>query len=102
MNSKLNPLDASQSLYAPFDVINPATEDIICTLASTTPAEVDEKIAKAKVAFKTWKNTDDAVISNYFTAIAADIRAQKAEIAELIKREQGKRLFLAEVDLYYL
>lgn len=99
MNSKLNPLDASQSLYAPFDVINPATEDIICTLASSTPAEIDEKIAKAKVAFKTWKNTDDAVISNYFTAIAADIRAQKAEIAELITREQGKPLFLAEVEV---
>lgn len=75
------------------DVINPATLDVIATVSSTTPEQLDDCIAKAKQAFATWKNVDDQKIVQAFHAIAEDILSQKNELAILITQEQGKPVF---------
>ncbi len=48
------------------DVINPATLDVIATVSSTTPEQLDDCIAKAKQAFATWKNVDDQKSYRHF------------------------------------
>lgn len=81
------------------DVINPATLDVIATVSSTTPEQLDDCIAKAKQAFATWKNVDDQKIVQAFHAIAEDILSQKNELAILITQEQGKPVFLAQLEV---
>lgn len=81
------------------DVINPATLDVIAHVPSTTSEQLDECVGKAKEAFATWKNVDDQKIIQAFNAIAENILSQKNELATLITQEQGKPLFLAEVEV---
>lgn len=81
------------------DVINPATEEVIAQVASASAEQVDDAIQAAKTAFKTWKNISDADLAQAFSNIAADIRAESAELAELITLEQGKPLGLAQFEV---
>ncbi|MFW1754883.1 aldehyde dehydrogenase family protein [Acinetobacter wanghuae] len=81
------------------DVINPATEEVIAQVASASAEQVDDAIQAAKTAFKTWKNISDADLAQAFSNIAADIRAENAELAELITLEQGKPLGLAQFEV---
>lgn len=81
------------------DVINPASLDVIASVPSTTPEQLDECVAQAKHAFTSWKNVDDQEIVQAFYAIAEDVLSYKYELAQLITLEQGKPLFLAEVEV---
>lgn len=81
------------------DVINPATLDVIAHVSSTTSEQLDECVGKAKEVFATWKNVDDQKIIQAFNAIAENILSKKNELATLITQEQGKPLFLAEVEV---
>ena len=100
MNSKLITDDISQNFTGTnFEVINPATALPFTHLNSSTPEEIDAVIQQAKVAFTIWKDIDDTTIKTIFTNIAADIRANKDEIAKLITREQGKPLILAGIEV---
>lgn len=88
-----------QGRAALMDVINPATEEVIARVASASAEQVDDAIQAAKTAFKTWKNISDADLAQAFSNIAADIRAESAELAELITLEQGKPLGLAQFEV---
>ena len=81
------------------NVLNPATEEIIAQVPSASIEQVNETIHAAQTAFKTWKNVSDAVLSDAFKNIAADIRAESAELAKLITLEQGKPLGLAAFEV---
>ncbi|SPL72272.1 aldehyde dehydrogenase family protein [Acinetobacter stercoris] len=82
-----------------FSVLNPANEQIIAEIPSTTVEQVNQTIAAAEEAFKTWKNVDDDTINSAFSKIANDIRLAKDEIAQLITLEQGKPLGLAQFEV---
>lgn len=82
-----------------FNVINPATEAVLTVCKSASIDQVNDAVASAKQAFQTWKNTSDADVTEMINRIAQDIQAERAEIAELITLEQGKPLFLAEVEI---
>lgn len=100
MNSKLITEGISKVFTdTSFDVINPATGQPIISLNSSAPDEVDAVIQQAKIAFTIWKHTDDEIIKPIFTKIANDIRIHKDEIAQLITLEQGKPLFLADIEV---
>ena len=81
------------------DVINPATEEVIAQVASASVEQVNEAVQTALTAFKTWKNVSDADQAEAFKKIAADIRTESAELAELITLEQGKPLGLAQFEV---
>ncbi|WP_111892389.1 aldehyde dehydrogenase family protein [Acinetobacter sp. MB5] len=85
-------------------VLNPANEQVLAEVASATVEQVNLAIAAARQAFKSWKKTDDQHIQQLLLQIADKIQAEKASLAELITQEQGKPLFLAqlEVDLSVL
>lgn len=80
-------------------VINPATEEVIAQVASASVEQVNEAIQAAVEAFKTWKNVSDADLAEVFKNIATDIRADSAELAELITLEQGKPFGLAQFEV---
>ena len=81
------------------DVINPATEEVIAQVASASVEQVNEAVQAAVAAFKIWKNVSDVDQAEAFKKIAADIRAESAELAELITLEQGKPLGLAQFEV---
>ncbi|ANF83446.1 aldehyde dehydrogenase (plasmid) [Acinetobacter sp. NCu2D-2] len=88
-----------QGVAATFAVINPADESVLVEVPSASVEQVNQAIETATVAFKTWKNTEDSEINSTFLKIAADIRAAKDEIAELITLEQGKTLAMAQFEV---
>ena len=73
-----------------FDIIEPATEDVIGQVADATDAEVDEAIGIAGRARKTWNAIDARSRAVTLHDIAAVIRRDKALYAEYLTREEGK------------
>ena len=75
-----------------FDVINPATEEIIHKVASGTAADVDAAVKAARRAFDNdgWPKLKGAQRAWYLRAIANGIRASQTEIARLEVIDNGK------------
>lgn len=100
MNSNLILNGASvQGLGASVAVLNPANETVLAEVASATVTQVNEAVQAAKAAFSSWQHTPDAEINTVFAKIAADLRAEQAQIARLISLEQGKTLALAQFEV---
>ena len=59
------------------DVVNPATEQVIGTVASTTAAETDAAIARARVAFASWRQVSPGdrgrLLRRFADAVDGDI-----------------------------
>jgi acyl-CoA reductase-like NAD-dependent aldehyde dehydrogenase len=91
--------ESVQGLGEAFSVLNPATEQSLVEIKSSSVEQVNQAIEAAKTAFKTWQHTSDENINASFAKIAQDIRAEAAEIAELITLEQGKPLGLAQFEV---
>ncbi|MFT3987873.1 aldehyde dehydrogenase family protein [Aestuariivirga sp.] len=72
------------------DVIEPATEDRLGSIADATDAEVDQAIDLANAARKVWNAIDTRSRAVTLHDIAALIRRDKAKYAELLTREEGK------------
>ena len=81
------------------NVLNPANEQIIAAVPSASIEQLEQAVVAAKQAFSAWQYTDDQVISQSFNRIADAVAQHKDEIAELITLEQGKPLFLAQVEV---
>lgn len=81
------------------NVINPANEQVIVGVASASSEQLEQMILAAKQAFKNWQHTSDQTIVDRFYQIADTIEKAKDEIAQLITLEQGKPLFLAQVEV---
>lgn len=73
-----------------FEIIEPATEDVIGHVADATDAEVDDAIAIADRARKTWNAIDARSRAVVLHDTAAMIRRDKAQYAEYLTREEGK------------
>jgi acyl-CoA reductase-like NAD-dependent aldehyde dehydrogenase len=74
------------------DVKNPSTGAVVGRMPLGTPQDLDEAVAAAAQAFKTWSVTSDAERKAACHAIAAKIEAHAEELAHLITAEQGKQL----------
>lgn len=83
-----------------FDVFNPATEEVIASVATAAKQDVDVAVSAAYAAFGSWKKTPVDGKADYMHQAAAKILQHKDEIARLLTREQGKPLeeSLAEVE----
>ncbi|MCL2894380.1 aldehyde dehydrogenase family protein [Brenneria tiliae] len=86
---------------ATLEVINPANEQIIASVARADAAQVDQAVRAAARAFPDWAARDVADRRNALLAIAADIEAQADELARLITSEQGKTLREAAQEVGY-
>jgi len=76
-------------------VVNPATEDVIATIAMGGPADVDAAVAAARAAFESWSQTsvDDRLA--VFDRIVAVYQTRMPELAQTISSEMGAPMSLA-------
>ncbi len=82
-----------------FDVVNPATEEIIGRAPNATRAQLDAAVAAARKAFPAWKATPIAARQAKVLALGEVIAANLDELKHLLTAEQGKPLAAAEEDV---
>jgi acyl-CoA reductase-like NAD-dependent aldehyde dehydrogenase len=72
-----------------FDVLNPATEEVIETVALAGLAETDQAIDKAARAFETWRHVPPADRGMLLRRFAAAVDADLENLAQLEVRNAG-------------
>ncbi|MFZ9395033.1 MAG: aldehyde dehydrogenase family protein [Erythrobacter sp.] len=82
------------------DVINPANEQVIGQVPKCGKAELDQAVAAARRAFKTWKNTTFEQRQAACMAISAAIKENAEELYRLLTSEQGKPHEQARGEIY--
>jgi acyl-CoA reductase-like NAD-dependent aldehyde dehydrogenase len=73
-----------------FETINPATGKVLKRYRSSTKAEVDKAVTKARKAFEKWRELSPAKRAIYLERTGKTLRAQKEKLARIITQEMGK------------
>ena len=89
------------SSEAHIDVLNPATGALLSKVPASTTAEVDQALAAARQAQKTWARKPAIERAGHLRRIAAKLRENVAHLARTITLEQGKVSGLAEVEVNF-
>lgn len=84
-----------------FDVINPATEEVIASVTKGTVEETRAAIDAADKAQNAWEQLPAIERAGYLRKIAHGIRERTEEIARVISSEMGKTLPLARVEVNF-
>lgn len=82
-----------------FDVINPATGELINRVPKGTEDDVAIAVEAASSAFDSWASTSPQQRAGVFYRAAGIVRQRKDELADLLTREQGKPLAEAKNEL---
>ena len=82
------------------DLTNPATQQVIAKVPQTTPDEINQAVAAAAEAFKTWRKTPINTRSRIFLKYQQLIRDNMDELAAMLTEEQGKTLADAKGDVF--
>ncbi len=84
-----------------FETVNPATEEVLTTVAEAGPEDVDRAVSAARAAFEGgWRTTPPAKRARILNRTAELILAHRDELAELETLDQGKVIFEAsKVDV---
>jgi acyl-CoA reductase-like NAD-dependent aldehyde dehydrogenase len=77
---------------APLEVLNPATEDTLGTVASATSDQVNEAVRSARAAFREWRGTPAPERGEMLQRLAAWITDHTDALAETLTNEGGKPL----------
>ncbi len=73
----------------PFELINPATEEVFATVALAGAEEVDSAVKSARRAFDSFSQTSKSQRIELLQAIVAGLEAREAEIGDAITTELG-------------
>ena len=89
------------------DVINPATEESVATIAMGGPADVDAAVAAARAAFATYSLTTVDERLDLLDKVRSALRPRLEEFAEAITLEMGAprglaRAMQAEMGIYHV
>jgi acyl-CoA reductase-like NAD-dependent aldehyde dehydrogenase len=84
---------------ASFDVIDPATEQVIAQAPDATEAQLDQAVAAARAAFPDWSGRTLAQRAAVLKGIAGTLREHQDELARLLSQEQGKPLAKAQSEI---
>lgn len=90
--------DSSTSEW--IDLTDPATQQVIAKVPQTTDDEINQAVAAAKAAFKTWRKTPITTRARIFLKYQALIREHMDELAEILTTEQGKTIADARGDVF--
>ncbi|HEV7665101.1 MAG TPA: aldehyde dehydrogenase family protein [Chloroflexota bacterium] len=85
-----------------YEVHNPATGEVVGTAPKGTSSDVDQAVDAARGAFGAWADTSAEDRGLVLLDACARIRANAAEIAQLLTAEQGKTLFEANLEIHHL
>ena len=80
-------------------VINPATEEVLGQLPLATQADLDDALAAAAAAFKTWKHSSPMERSAILRKAAESARARAPQIGRNLTLDQGKPLSQAIAEI---
>lgn len=83
------------------DVLNPATGALLSIVPASTPGQIDDALAAARSAQKSWARKPANERASYLRKIASKLRENVAHLARIITQEQGKTLGLAEVEVNF-
>ena len=86
---------------ATFDVENPATREVLATIASASPADGMLALDAAAAAQEEWAETPSRVRSELLRAIFDRITEQAEEFAALMTLEMGKPLHEGRAEVTY-
>jgi betaine-aldehyde dehydrogenase len=75
-----------------FDVVNPATEQVIDTAPRAGAADVDKAVAAALRAFPEWRRTPGIEKAEKLHSVARKMREDEEGLAVLLTKEGGKPL----------
>ena len=81
------------------DVVNPATGQVFARRPRADERLLNQAVASAKAAFVPWSRLPAAERSSRVLALADALENQSANFARLLTQEQGKPLFLAEIEV---
>ena len=82
-----------------FDVINPATEEVIGKLAHASKADLDVALDAAAAGFAVWRKVSTYERSKIMRKAADLIRERSETTARLMTTEQGKPLAEARIEI---
>lgn len=71
------------------EVVNPATEEVVGTLAEATPADVDTAVAAAVAAFPAWSQTSVDERAKIVRTIIEGLKERAGELAATMTNEMG-------------
>ncbi len=83
-----------------FDVINPATEELVARCPRADLNQLNQAVAAAKAAFPAWSATPIAQRREKLLQFAGALEARLEDIARLLTQEQGKPLAAAKGELF--
>lgn len=83
-----------------FEVLNPATLEVVDTAPRATADDLDRAVQAAKRAFKTWSRDADAR-RKALTRCSELIQEHMQELATLLTREQGKPMLEASGEIFF-
>jgi succinate-semialdehyde dehydrogenase / glutarate-semialdehyde dehydrogenase len=79
-------------------VTDPATEEVLGTIAAAAEADIDAALAAAKAGFEVWRRTGPWERSRLMRAAADLIRSRVEQIATLMSLETGKPMAEARAE----
>lgn len=82
-----------------FDVINPATGEVLARCPKADEATVNRAVAAAKAAFPAWAAKSQDERAALVSQLADAIGARQGEFASLLTAEQGKPLQQAAIEM---
>lgn len=84
-----------------FEVENPATGEVIATVPKASSQDVEDAVAAAVAAKKSWALTPAIERAGYLRKLADGVRANADRLAEILVREQSKTRGLAGVEVNF-
>lgn len=100
INLYINGAFTASKATAYLPVENPATQEIIAEVPLTELAEIDQAIALAGEAFKTWKEVATPERARLFLKYQHLLKEHQKEIAEILATENGKTFADAMGDVW--
>jgi len=82
-----------------YDVINPATEEVIGKASKASSADIDKALKSAEKGFKIWKEVKPWERSKFLRKIADEMRKKSKVFAKWMTLETGKTLAEGEAEV---
>lgn len=80
-------------------IYSPSDESVVGSVAMGVEADAQKALEAAEIAQKEWKKVPAKQRADLMRKFAAEIRANKKQLSELLVREQGKLIGVAQMEV---
>ena len=82
------------------EVLNPATQEVLCEAPCATESEIENAISSAQAAFLTWRETPPPERSRIMMRYQELLKQNQDKIGEILSKENGKTFEDAKGDVW--